>query len=206
MSVSDARVLSRDAAMTPVSDTKGHEVTICAPNWFDPRKTYRIANAPERTAALEFPGSDLNFAARILYAEASGSGQLPDKSERDKEKAAILNVKHFRINRRGYPNNAYVAKNFEMVCKAKDQFESFSDTNTKFAGSKEGAAARLSKVECADLEEALEAIRKFFETGPTEEYTFDNFRGYRPGGQGTPIGRSRFWLSKTGKELLKKQP
>ena len=94
----NAGAVSKDAALTPVDDKKGHAVFICAPEWFDERKTYKIANAPARTASLEFPGSDLNFMARVLYAEASGSAQLTDKAERDKEKSAIMNVNYFRLN------------------------------------------------------------------------------------------------------------
>jgi hypothetical protein len=201
-----APALRRETPLTPVADKQGHEILICDPEWFDEKKTYRIANAPERTAPLEFTGSDLNFVARVLYAEASGSGQLTDKGERNKEKSAIMNVNHFRLNRKGYPNNSYVAKTFREVCEAPGQFESVFAATPKFSKSESASAMHLKKGECADLCEAIDAIKAFMAAGPTEEYLFDNFRGYNPSGQGTHVGRSRFWLSAAGQLLLKKTP
>ncbi len=197
-------VLTKDDKVTPVSDKKGVQVAICDPEWFDVRKTMKIANAPERTASLEFSGADLNFMARVLYAESSGSGQLPDKAERDKEKEAIMNVNYFRLNRKGYPNNKYIAMNWTMVCKAPNQFESVSPKNAKLNNSAEAVCAKLIKAECADLSESIEAVRRFMQRGPNENYVYDNFRGYMPNGQGEHIGRSRFWLSKIGKGLYDK--
>jgi hypothetical protein len=198
--------LRRETPLTPVADKQGHEILICDPEWFDEKKKYRIANAPVRTAELEFSGGDLNYLARVLYAEASGSAQLTDKAERDKEKAAIMNVNHFRLNRKGYPNNSYVAKTFREVCLAPGQFESVFAGTPKFLKSEASSAVNLKKGECADLCEAIEAIKVFMATGPTEVYQFDNFRGYNPSGQGTHVGRSRFWLSATGQQLFKKTP
>ncbi|WP_374586750.1 hypothetical protein [Pseudoduganella sp.] len=197
--------LTRDAALTPTSDKQGHEILICAPDWFDEAKTYKISNAPARTASLEFTGKDLNFMAKVLYAEASGRMQLPDKADRDKEKAAIMNVNHFRLNRKGYPSNAYIAKTFREVCVAPNQFETVFRDTAKYKNVN-AAPQQLNKFECADLDEALEAIRVFMATGPTAAYQFDNFRGYKPGGQGTHIGRSRFWLSPAGQDMMKKAP
>lgn len=198
--------LRKEAELTPKSDREGHVISMCAPDWFDPRATFKIANAPERTASLVFTGADLNFVARVLYAEASGSMQLPDKAERAKEKAAIMAVNHFRLNRRGYPNNAYVAKTFEEVCRAPNQFESVFDDKQKFGGTEAGAVAKLSKYECADLDEAIEAVRHFMNNGPEPAYQYDNFRGYRPNGNGTHIGRSRFWLSPGGRAMMEQKP
>lgn len=194
----------KDAALTPVPDKKGQELIICMPNWFDGRKKYKISNAPPRTASLEFSGEDLNFMARVLYAEASGSAQLSDKDVRAKEKAAIMNVNHFRLNRKGYPSAA--AMTFTAVCKAPGQFESVSDKNVKLNSSAAVKACSLSKVECSDLDEAIEAVRSFIENGPSDTYQFDNFRGFRPNGRGEHIGRSRFWLSEGGRQFLKKIP
>jgi hypothetical protein len=134
MKKNSSSYLVKDAELTPISNTKGHEIYICDPPWFDELKKYKITNAPERTSSLEFDGMDLNYMARVLYAEASGSLQLSDKSERAKEKAAIINVNHFRINRKGYPNNKYVAKNFREVCDAPGQFESVFPVEEKHSG------------------------------------------------------------------------
>jgi hypothetical protein len=204
MENNNAPVIRKDAPLTPVSDKKGATVFVCSLDWFDERKKYIIANAPERTAKLEFTGADLNFMVRVLYAEASGSAQLPDKAERDKEKAAIMNVNHFRLNRRGYPSSDYVALNFRMVCEAPNQFESVYKNSAKFASSARERFESLPKLECADLEETIEAVKSFIENGPDDQYQFDNFRGYMPNGPGIHIGRSRFFLSKTGRGLLDK--
>ncbi len=125
-------LVAKDGKLTSTADKSGCLIKICDPGWFDPKAKFKISNAPERTAHLVFTGEDLNFAARVLYAEASGAAQLTDKSERDKEKAAILNVKHFRLNRPGYPNNKYIAKTFLEVCKAPNQFESVYARSPKF--------------------------------------------------------------------------
>jgi hypothetical protein len=199
-------LMTKDGKLTPVADKEGCLIKICDPGWFDPKATFQIANAPERTAHLVFTGEDLNFAARVLYAEASGAAQLKEKAERDKEKAAILNVKHFRLNRPGYPSSKYIAKTFLQVCKAPNQFESVYAKSPKFLNSDSSVYPCLAKAECADLTEAIEAIKTFLQTGPNAEYVYDNFRGYNPTGQGTHIGRSRFWLSDGGKKLKDKTP
>jgi hypothetical protein len=198
--MSGETVLTKDDKVTPVSDNKGLPVTICAPEWFDTRKTMTIANAPNRTASLEFSGADLNFVARVLYAESSGSGQLKDKAERDKEKEAIMNVNYFRLNRKGYPNNKQ-ATTWKMVCEAPKQFESVYKPAAKLINSAEGVCGKLIKAECADLCESIAPVRRFMEQGPNEKYVYDNFRGYLPNGRGEHIGHSRFWLSSTGKAL-----
>ena len=206
MANSNDVVLRRETPLTALADKQGHEILICDPPWFDAAKKFKIANGPARTAALEFSGSDLNFLARVLYAEASGSGQLTDKQERDKEKAAIMNVNHFRLNRKGYPNNVYVAKTFREVCEAPGQFESVFAGTPKYTKSERSSAMNLKKSECADLCEAIDAIKAFLAAGPDEKYQFDNFRGYAPSGKGSHIGRSRFWLSPGGSLLLNKTP
>jgi hypothetical protein len=198
--------LTQDAPLTPVPDKIGHDVLICAPVWFDVHKNYSIANASARTAKVVFSGSDLNFMARVLYSEASGSMQLADKTEREKEKSAIINVNHFRLNRKGYPSNAYIATSFRTVCEAPRQFESVYKNSPKFWGSEEGSVDSLIKRECSDFEEAMAAVKAFIENGANSELQFDNFRGYSPKGRGTHIGRSRFWLSETGRQLLTVTP
>lgn len=198
--------VSKEAALTPVSDKTGHTIFICAPQWFDERKMYKIANAPARTAALEFSGSDLNLMARVLYAEAAGSAQLIDKADRDKEKSAIMNVNHFRLNRKGYPRDDYIATSWRMVCYAKGQFESVFEKTPKFKNAQVEKVDTMSKAECSDLDEAIAGVKAFMENGPDPQYLFDNFRGYDPKGAGTHVGRSRFFLSDTGRKLAAKNP
>jgi hypothetical protein len=196
-------ILLKDGELTPTSDKKGIEIYICDPGWFDVKKKYMISNAPNRTAALELSGADLNFVARVLYAESSGSAQEKDKAERAKEKAAILNVKHFRLNRAGYPNRVK-AKTFTEVCKAPNQFESVYASSAKFSGSEINTYFQLKKAECGDLAEAIEAVREFISSGPKSEYLYDNFRGGK-GARGKTIGLTRFWLSKEGGEFYAKE-
>lgn len=199
-------ILTKNGKLTVTSDKNGCLLKICDPGWFDPKATYTVANAPVRTANLVFTGDDLNFAARVLYAESSGAAQLSSKADRDKEKAAILNVKYFRLNRPEYPSRKYIAKTFTEVCKAPGQFETVFAGTEKFKKSDVNMYPCLSKAECADLAEAIDAIKEFLKTGPSTDYTYDNFRGYKPGGQGTQIGRSRFWLSSRGAELKQAEP
>lgn len=161
--------LRRETPLTPTAEKQGHEILVCDPEWFDEKKKYKMTNAPARTADLEFSGTDLNYMARVLYAEASGSAQLTDKAARDKEKSAIMNVNHFRLNRKGYPNNRYVAKTFREACDAPGQFESGFEGTPKFGKSDKAAAVNLKKSECADLGEAIAAISAFLAAGPTEE-------------------------------------
>ena len=203
---SNTATLVAYAELTPVADTRGHVVVICDPPWFDERKKYKISSAPIRTSALEFDGGDLNYFARVLYAEASGSLQLADKKERDKEKSAIINVNHFRLNRKGYPTSSYVAKTFRRVCDAPGQFESVFAKSPKFLMSDKRKVEHLRQRECTDLTEAIEAISNFLGQGPDSNLQYDNFRGFDPGGSGLHIGRSRFWLSDTGASMLAKIP
>lgn len=204
MAANQQTLLRKDGQLTPTSDKKGIEIFICDPGWFDVKKKYKISNAPERTASLEFDGTDLNFLARVLYAEASGTEALPDKAERDNEKEAIMNVNHFRLNRPYYPRRDYIATTFSMVCKAPGQFESVFANKPKFLNSIDPAYNHLIKTECTDLSEAIEAIKNFLENGPNTKYLYDGFLGYSANGSGTHIGRSRFFLSDRGKEFIAK--
>ena len=157
-----AKMIEKSGKMTPKPDKEGITVHVCDPGWFDKSKVFKIQNAPARTAALELTGSDLNFTSRVLYAEASGAKQLADKTERNKQKQAILNVKHFRLNRAGYPNRVK-AQTFSDVCTAPGQFESVYGSSPKFSGSAPSAYESLNKLECSDLEEAIAAVKYFIE-------------------------------------------
>lgn len=198
---------SKSGTFTPKSEKKGIEINICQVSWFDPAQTRKIANAPARTASLTFSGDDLNYLARVLYAECSGSQSLPDANDRKTEKEALINVFYFRLNRKGYPSNAYIATTFTMVCNAPNQFQSVMPTPApKLIKSASGAYKRMNKMECSDLQESLDAIRSFLDAGPNSKYVYDNFRAGSSGTAGTRIGGSRFWLSRTGKELAHANP
>lgn len=194
--------MAKNVKLTEKSDQSGVTISICDPKWFDKRESFKIGNAPSRTAGIDLSGDDLNFVARVLYAESSGSAQLPDKEQRHKEKQAILNVKYFRLNRAGYPNRVK-AMTFRAVCEAPGQFESVYGSSPKFAGSAYEQADNLKKSECSDLAEAIESVRFFIQNGPSSDLIFDNFRGGK-GSRGLTIGLSRFWLSDEGKKLYEK--
>ena len=68
------------------------------------------------------------------------------------------------------------------------------------------AFRNLAKMECADLQEAVDAIQAFLGSGPNKNYVYDNFRAGSSGTAGTRIGGSRFWLSSVGKELSDATP
>lgn len=197
-----ASSIQQEAKLTETADRKGVDVIVCDPGWFDKRETFKIANSPTRTASLEFSGTDLNFVARVLYAESSGSAQVMDKEERLREKEAILNVKHFRLNRQGYPNRS-AAKTFTEVCEAPGQFESVYATSPKFSNSASDKFESLRKHECQDMTEAIDAVRSFIARGPNSKMVYDNFRGGK-GSRGVTVGLSRFWLSDVGKKLHEK--
>ena len=89
MTTDQKMVLRKDGQLTPTSDKKGIEIYICDPGWFDEKRKFKVANSPNRNVAFEYSGFDLNFLARVLFAEASGSAKLVEKKERDAEKEAM---------------------------------------------------------------------------------------------------------------------
>ncbi|MFD1557415.1 hypothetical protein ACFSHT_17615 [Paraburkholderia silviterrae] len=192
--------------MTAKENSKGVEVIICDVTWFDATTTYSVANSPERTAELTFTADDLNYFARVLFAEASGASMLPDLETRKAEKEAIINTTFFRINRKGYPNNKYIATTFAGVCNAEGQFQTVTPKLTQKMQSVMGSQYKnLGVGDCSDLQEAIDAIKLFMESGPNSKYTYDNFRGGDKG-QGKNIGHSRFWLSPVGAGMAAKIP
>lgn len=188
--------------VTAKTDTVGVPLYICQPSWFEKNKTYVISNTPPRTSGLNFSGADLNYFARCLYAESSGSQSLPDINDRKTEKEALINVFYFRLNRKGYPTNKYVATSFTMVCDAPNQFQSIQPTpSPKLRNSAPGESAHLDRMECSDLQDCIDAITEFLAGGPNSQYVYDNFRAGSSGTRGVTIGGSRFWLSAVGKGL-----
>lgn len=200
-------VPKKSGKITPKSEKQGVEVNICQISWFDSAQTYTIANAPPRTATLTFTGDDLNYFARVLYAESSGSQDLPDLGDRKTEKEALINVFYFRLNRKGYPSSRYIATTFSMVSNAPNQFQSVvPNPSPKLRKSASPAFRNLAKMECDDLQESVDAIQAFLASGPNKKYVYDNFRAGASGTAGTRIGGSRFWLSSVGKEMADATP
>lgn len=193
--------------MTATTDKAGVQLYVCQTAWFEKNESYRISSTPARTSGLTFSGADLNYFARCLYAESSGSHSLPNVEDRKAEKEALINVFYFRLNRKGYPTNRYIATSFSMVCDAPNQFQSIQPTpSPKLRNSAPGEASRLNQMECADLQECIGAITAFLAGGPNSQYIYDNFRAGSSGTRGTTIGGSRFWLSEVGKGLADANP
>lgn len=209
-------VLTQSATVTPNSDQTGSTVKICNPDWFDKRASYSAPNPSRPASDLTFSGDDLNFLARVIYAEASGSASVKDESVRLKEKLAIIHVMYNRLNVVGFdPNNWVQGKftTFRGVASAVKvlpdqrrsgvQFESVIGTDgtgtSKFKSTESRAYELLSKTNCTDFDECFYAIRRFLSTGPQSDLDFDNFRA--AGRAKCPphqqvIGGNRFWKMK----------
>lgn len=193
--------------MTPTADNIGVPLHVCQIAWFAKNQSYSIVNAHPRTSGLTFSGADLNYFARCLYAESSGTQSLPDIKNRTTEKEALINVFYFRLNRKGYPTSKYIATSFTMVCDAPNQFQSVQPSpSPKLRNSAPDKSGHLSQMECADFQECIDAITAFLAAGPNSTYVYDNFRAGSSGTRGTTIGGSRFWLSAVGKELADANP
>jgi hypothetical protein len=207
---------STTAALTHTSDKNGCEINICCPSWFDKRDNFEVKNAPPHLADLKFSGNDLNYLARVVYAEASGSAAVKDEAIRIREKLAIVHVMYNRLNVPGFDPNNWTKGKFTTftgvagaVKKLKGgglsgtQFESVIGTDgtgtSKFKSTDTPDYEQLNRANCKDFDECFKAIKKFIDEGPQENLDFDNFRaagnGTPPKGQ-TAIGRNRFWKMK----------
>lgn len=207
---------SKTAKMTPVTDKTGVSMQICAIAAFNDGERYQVENAAVDKATLQFDGTDLNYLARVLFAEASGSSMIPDADTRLKEKLAIINVMYNRISVVGYdPNDWNHGKftTFKGVASAVRilanghlsgvQFASVIGTDgggtPKFKSVDGRGYEHLKKTDCADFIECFDAIRKFLASGPDQTLDYDNFRASGsakpPAGQ-VVIGGNRFWKMK----------
>ncbi|TAK84229.1 MAG: hypothetical protein EPO09_21080 [Aquabacterium sp.] len=204
--MSPTAIIKKNSKLTPVANQGGEKITACFPDWFDRAKRYKVMNASRISENLDFSGDDLNFFARVLYAESSGTVRCPDAGTRLEEKLAIIHVTYFRINRKGYPNSRYIASNFTDVCKAPGQFETVFASNAKFDNSGTTLCNKLNEADCANLNESLHAIKSFIENGPNfNKYPYDTFLQ----GQGrkgwTRIGGTDFKLFDGNKEAMQKE-
>lgn len=189
----NADALTKTAPLTSKADTAGIDIQICRIDWFVAGETFSIPGAPAEKTELRFSGADLNFAARVVFAEAAGSDQIKNRNERDREKEAILTVLYNRIGRLGFPDRT-ARKTFRDVASApRRQFDSVASNTTKFAGSAASSCTTLKSADCRDLTESLEAVRKFTRTGPPTDCNFLFFFAASRAKQGTQIGGNKFW-------------
>lgn len=203
----DAAKVQKLGKLTARSDTSGIEVRICAPKWFERSTIFSVANAPSHAATLKFTGDDLNFAARVLFAEATGSAVGVAADELGLEKQAILHVMYFRLNRKGYPSNKYVATSFRMVGEAPQvQFESVARATGKFVSTDLESVHSLSPANCNDLQACLDAVQSFVTRGPDfDTFPFDEFRSAAAKPSWKIIAKNAFHLTDLGKSYLAEQ-
>lgn len=130
----------------------------------------------------------MNYAARGVYGEASGSRSAG--SEVAEERYAVASVMYNRINNPEFRKGSL--STFRQVLNDPGQFRgvTVAGENAKFLASDPTLAAKLNQEECADLNGSIAAVRKTMDTGPGYDYTY--FRGGRVG-RGTRIGGSWFW-------------
>jgi RHS repeat-associated protein len=162
---------------------KGEEDFPCHPYWLPGDLVIEGLNGQR------FTGSEINFAARAVFAEASGSLQV-GASESTKEMYAIASVIYNRLDNPGFG----ALPTLSEVLRAEDQFQAVTGTHTqtrKFRSSDSFHSARLSPENCDDLNRALHAMLSVVINGPTNSYTF--FKKAGPGSQGRRIGGSVFW-------------
>lgn len=192
-------------AITPKADQTPIKVTLCNPDWFKQTDKLKVASPLPEASDLEFTGEDLNFLARVLFAEASGRLAHPDAGERMREKQAIIHVCYFRLGRKGYPNNAYVADSFTDVLKAPGQFESVFKANAKMNNSVAGLCESLGQSDCLDLVDSLEAVRGFLNSGPDyKSFPFDKFLAANGRRGWIPIGGNEFSLFPANRAAMEK--
>jgi hypothetical protein len=196
--------ISKDTPITDTSDQSGCKVAVCCPKWFDRNRSFKVSNPAKHAAKLTFSGADLNFAARVLYAEATGSQVGVASSDLADEKQAILHVMYFRLNRKGYPSNTYVATSFQMVGEApKVQFESVAKDKPKFSSTSPVNVPKLRMAECVDLQACIDAVQTFLDTGPDyDKYPFDEFRDVNSRPKWHKIANTAFHLTSLGQALL----
>lgn len=199
-------IINKNSKLTATTDQTGEKITACFPDWFDRAKRHKVTNASRISEHLDYSGDDLNFFARVLYAESSGSVRCPDAATRQEEKIAIIHVTYFRINRKGYPSNKYIATNFTDVCKAPGQFETVFASNAKFDNSAIALCNKLNESDCGNLMESLNAIRLFLENGPNfRKYPYDTFLQGKGRKGWTKIGGTDFKLFDGSQEAMQKE-
>ena len=167
----------------------------CDPGFFDQNQNFTISGDPNNRS---FTGSDLNFAARVVFAESSSltSGR---GDEINRERSAIASVLYNRIGAVGFPDRR-ARTTFEGVAEAPGAFASIG--GAKLNSSAPGHYQNLQEAvvnsrgqvyggDCNDLRSSVDSIRRLVNFGA--QYGYTQFRSAATRGQGTVIGGNRFW-------------
>jgi RHS repeat-associated protein len=170
----------------------------CDPVFFDESQNFNIGGGT-------FTGADLNYAARVVYAEATGGNTKVNGSylgdQVNAERDAIASVLYNRIGAEGFSGG--VKTTFEGVANAPGQFASIGGAKLNGSGPGQYQNLQESKVnsrgqiyggDCNDLRGSVDAIRRLINYGSQYDYT--SFRG-GTSGPGTVIGGSRFGYPET---------
>jgi RHS repeat-associated protein len=147
---------------------------LCSPNW---------AKNPLGGSSAE----SINYAARVVYAEASNSTD---------DQLAVASVLRNRLGANGLPGG--VQNTLQGVANAPGQFQSVFDNTPKFRNSSAGNAGGLSDAECAALNNAIYSAQMAAAWGTPDFmgaiYPYNEFRAAGPNVPPgwTKIGGNRF--------------
>jgi len=170
---------------------RGGEKTECDPN-FIKADTQLFTDKNGKT----FSAADINYAARVVYAEGTGRNQ----GGTDDELYAIASALYNRLQNPSYRDaDGAMHMSFYSVANQGGQFQAVTGRERfrkKFEGSdtEGGHYKNLSEGDCLDLYYAMSAVLRVLKDGAG--YDFTEFRGGRHG-PGTRIGGSRFGYSGT---------
>jgi RHS repeat-associated protein len=156
----------------------------CDPGWLADDTSVTAFNGKTYT------GADIDFAARILFAEAS-----QDQAERD----AVASVELNRTNTRGFGGSTFYA--------TRNGYQAYTSNTSAFQSTDiaSGAYTKLDTLDCQSLKNAIGTIDRIVTSGPVDNYLY-----FRAGtqGYGTVIGSQRFWRTppKPPKKRRKPRP
>jgi RHS repeat-associated protein len=147
----------------------------CHPDFLDPKKTY------EGAGGYSFTGKDINFAARVIFAESTGDAQ---------EDLAMADVIYNRVENEDWRHGRL--KTLTAVVMQPHQFNAVTPPgpNRKFNLSGRGKYEGLNPTDCAGLKDAIRKMLSVVMNGSDATYTSFGAAGTH---QGTIIGGSVFF-------------
>jgi spore germination cell wall hydrolase CwlJ-like protein len=131
-----------------------------------------------------FTASDINYAARTVFAESSGNWN---------EDVDIADVIVNRLDNPGFDNGGLVTLTMVVNEQNPSQFNAVTPPpgSSKFQSSGPGEYETLNPANCASLASAIEAMAQVALNGATT--TFNSFNAASTGHSGTVVGGSVFW-------------